>query len=457
MCLALITLKRWVMKEMKQPWMRTFVKTLALLFAVLIGGCAPSHPLPEAKPLSNQSTSDQRGVVNGVMPEGTKVDDLELSGSTVLEAQTKIKDWAMDKLEETRVLLYNETEIPMTLNDLGIEVDHQTTTEELEHKPGTTLPSVLKADSAKVNPELQEKLRKLSRPAKEASYKIEKDKFVVNPAESGQTVDIDQLISDIQKVSLSDVPNRIDIPMADVPAAVTTEAIQSLAFESIIGEYTTRFAVTEKNRSANLAAAAKAMDRKVLRPGETFSFNGTVGPRVPGKGYKNAFVIINGEYVQGPGGGVCQVSSTLYNAVLLSNLAILERMPHAVAVSYVPQGQDATVNYPDLDFKFKNNTSNILYLRAEVKPGSLTLRIWGKKTEKSIRIERQVEKEINFKTEKRLDPNLSPRQIVQKQAGSKGVIVKTWKVIRDGTGKETKQFLSRDVYAPTNRILRVGS
>ncbi|HZK85349.1 MAG TPA: VanW family protein [Desulfosporosinus sp.] len=443
---------------MKQPWMRTFVKTLALLlFTLLIGGCAFSNNLSENKILSNQSTSDQGGGVNGVMPEGTIVDDLDLSGSTTLEAQTKIKDWAMDKLEEKRVLLYNETEIPITLKDLAVEMDDKKTTEGIERNPGTTVSSVLKVDSLKAKQELQEKLKNVSKPAENASYKIVKDKFVVNPALSGQAVDIDKLISDIQKVSLSDVPNRIEIPMADVPAAVTTEAIQSLAFDSIIGEYTTKFAVTEKNRSANLAAAAKAMDRKVLRPGETFSFNGTVGPRLPGKGYKNAFVIINGEYVQGSGGGVCQVSSTLYNAVLLSNLAILERMPHAIAVSYVPQGQDATVNYPDLDFKFKNNTANVLYLRAEVIPGSLTLRIWGKKTEKSIRIERQVEKEINFKTEKRLDPNLSPGQIVQKQAGSKGAIVKIWKVIRDGTGKETKQFLSRDVYAPTNRILRAGS
>ncbi|HUS88364.1 MAG TPA: VanW family protein, partial [Desulfosporosinus sp.] len=226
---------------------------------------------------------------------------------------------------------------------------------------------------------------------------------------------------------------------------------------SIIGECTTKFAVTEKNRSANLTAAAKAMDRKVISPGETFSFNDTVGPREPGTGYKDAYVIVNGEYVQGTGGGVCQVSSTLFNAVLLGNLAILERMPHAVAVSYVPQGQDATVNYPNIDFKFKNDTANLLYLRTEIEPGVLTLRIWGKKTDKSVRIERQVEKEMNYKTEKRLDSNLASGRIVQEQAGSKGIIVNTWKVIRDGTGNETKQFLSRDVYAPTNRILRVGS
>jgi vancomycin resistance protein YoaR len=230
-----------------------------------------------------------------------------------------------------------------------------------------------------------------------------------------------------------------------------------LAFDSVIGEFATKFSVQEKERTENLTKAAMAMDRKVIRPGEIVSFNDTVGPRDHKTGYKDAYVIINGEYVQGPGGGVCQVSSTLYNAVLLSNLQILERKPHAVAISYVPQGQDATVNYPNIDFKFVNNTGSFLYLRTEIKRGTLKLQIWGKKTDQSVRIESQVEKEMNFETETRLDPKMAAGRTVQEQAGSKGMIVNTWKVIKDGTGNETKQSLSRDVYAPAKRILRVGS
>ena len=446
------------MKKMKQTWLQTIVKTLALfLLILLIGGCTPSGDSLETKISDHQSTGNKGSKQSGVLPQGTKVDDLDLSGTTPLEAQIKIKDWSRAKLEETRVLLYNETEITMTLKDLGIEVEQQKTTEELERNPGTTLSSKLNVDSVKVSPELQEKLTKLSRPAKDASYKIDKDQFVITSAESSKTVDIDKLISDLQKGSLSDVPKRINIPMLERPASVTTEAVQALAFDTIIGEYTTKFAVKDKNRTANLTAAAMAIDRKVLRPGETFSFNNTVGPRDHKSGYKDAYVIINGEYVQGPGGGVCQVSSTLYNAVLLGNLPILDRRPHAVVVSYVPQGQDATVNYPNIDFKFQNNTANLLYLRTEVKRGTLTLWIWGKKTAQSVRIERQVEKEMNFETETRLDPNMASGRTVQEQAGSKGLIVNTWKVLQDGTGNETKQFLSRDVYAPAKRILRVGS
>ncbi|WP_075364591.1 VanW family protein [Desulfosporosinus metallidurans] len=438
-------------------WALTKALTVPFLI-LLLGGCTPpSSQPPEAKILSNQTTENQeRGGIE-LLPEGTKVDDLDLSGSSASEAEEKIKEWAKDKLEETRVLLYNETEMPITLKDMGIALDQQKTMDDIARNPGTALQSVLKVDTVKDKQSLQEKLKKFSRPAKNAAYKIEKDKFVITPAESGRTVDTDKLIITIQKAPLSEVPSRIGIPMVEVPASVSTEAVKVLAFDTVIGEYTTKFAVQEKNRSANLVVAAKALDRKVIRPGEIFSFNNTVGPREPETGYKDAYVIVNGEYVQGIGGGVCQVSSTLYNAVLLGNLKVVERMPHAVAVSYVAAGQDATVNYPNLDFKFQNDTANLLYLRSDVKNGILTLQIWGKKTDKSVRIERQVEKEINYKTEKRPDRNLASGLVVQEQTGAKGLIVNTWKVVRDGTGKETKQFLSRDSYAPTNRILRVGA
>jgi len=427
------------------------------LCLTFLGGCNPASPTPETNNNSVAKQAERNVTNNTVIPDGTKVDDLDLSGTPVSEAPIKIETWAKDKLEETRVLLYNDTEIPVALSEIGIEVDTPKIIEETQLHPGITLPSALKIDSVIASKKLHEKLKKFGRPAKDASYKIENDKVVINPAQSGLTVAVEQLVSKIQNVSLSEIPTRIDIPMVEVPAAVTTESIQALAFDSIIGEFSSNFSVKEKNRSVNLTAAAKALDGKVLLPGETLSFNETVGPREPATGYKDAYVIINGEYVKGTGGGVCQVSSTLYNAVLLSNLEITERMPHAVVVSYVPPGQDATVNYPNIDFKFKNNTASLVYLRTDVKQGVLTIRIWGKKTGNSVRIERQVEKVLAYKTEKRLDPKLPIGLVVQDQKGAKGMVVNTWQIVRDGNGNETKKFLGRDWYAPTNRILRVGT
>lgn len=447
-----------MIKYTEQVRMRKlFFAGVLLWLTFLLGGCNPLVHIPGPNNISLNRPDDRGRTTNGIIPDGTKIDDLDLSGIPIPEASTKLENWAKDKLEETRVLLYNDTEVPLTLSDIGVEVDTEKIIEETQLKPGTTLPSVLKIDSLIANQELQGKLNKFGRPAKDASYKIDKDKVVIHPAESGLAVAIDQLIGQIQKVPLSEVPTRIDVPMVEVPASVTTESVKALAFDSVIGEFSTKFSVKEKNRSENLTAAANALDGKILLPGETLSFNETVGPREPETGYKEAYVIVNGEYVQGTGGGVCQVSSTLYNAVLLSNLVISERMPHAVVVSYVQPGQDATVNYPNIDFKFKNNTASLVYLRTDVKQGVLTVRIWGKKTDKIVRIEHQVEKEIPYKTEKRLDPKLPVGRVVQEQTGTEGMVVNTWQIIRDGNGSETKKFLGRDSYAPTNRILRVGT
>ena len=445
------------MKQIRQTMTLTLYKVLALLFLLLFGGCTSPNQTIKPNNSSTQSVENPGdGTSNGVIMEGTRVDDLDLSGTPVPEAPIKIEQWAKDKLEETRLLLYNETEIPITLKEIGVELDTQKTIEGTKLTPGTDLPTVLKVDSLKANQVLKEKLQKYNRAAKDASYRIANDKIVVTPAENGRTVALDQLITNFQKIPLSKVPERIDIPMVEVPASVTTEDVQNMAFDSVIGEFSTNFSVKEKNRTANLTVAAKALDRKIIRPGETFSFNKTVGPREPSTGYKDAYVIINGEFVKGTGGGICQLSSTLYNAVLLSNLQVVERVPHEVAVSYVPSGQDATVNYPSIDFKFKNDTASLVYIRTDIKPGVLTLQIWGKKTDKSVRIERQVVKTIAYRTERRLDPKLAPGRIVQEQMGSKGIVVNTWKIIRDGSGKETKQFLGRDSYAPANRILHVG-
>jgi vancomycin resistance protein YoaR len=446
------------MKGIGQTRVLTYYKLVVFLsITLLIGGCTPLGHSMKPNNLSSQMAEDPGGAAAGkVIQPGTRVDDLDLCGIPVAEAPLKIQKWAKDKLEETRVLLYNGTEIPLTLKDIGVDLDTQKTLEGIRRFPRTAQPSVLKVDRAKASQALQEKLQKLNRPAKDASYKIIKDKVVITPAENGRAVVIDRLIGDIQKVPLSKVPAQIGIPMVEVPPSVTTAALQTLAFDKVIGEFSTKFDIQEKNRAENLTTAAKAVDGKILRPGETFSFNETVGPREPETGYKDAYVIVNGEYVEGTGGGVCQVSSTLYNAVLLADLKVVERMPHAIAVNYVPPGQDATVDYPKIDFKFNNDTASLVYIRTDVQSGVLTFRIWGKKTEKSVRIERQVEKEIAYKTERRLDPKLPAGRIVQEQAGSKGMVVNVWKVIRDMDGKETKQFLGRDSYAPTNRILHVG-
>lgn len=143
-----------------------------------------------------------------------------------------------------------------------------------------------------------------------------------------------------------------------------------------ISKYSTRFDLTQANRTNNIRLAAKALDGILLVPGARFSFNRSVGERTAAAGYKEALVISEDAYVPGIGGGVCQVSSTLYNAALLAHLEILERHVHSLPVSYVPSGKDATVSYPYLDLKFRNSLDTSLIIRSSVIGNSLTFALW---------------------------------------------------------------------------------
>lgn len=143
-----------------------------------------------------------------------------------------------------------------------------------------------------------------------------------------------------------------------------------------IAEYTTHFNSALVNRSENIRLAARSLDEIIIAPGEQFSFNRAVGQRTVQAGYKEAMFIEGNTYTPGLGGGVCQVSSTLYNAVALAHLEILERHHHTLTVDYVPIGQDATVSYPDLDFRFKNNTSSYIKIRSSVEGNTLSFKIY---------------------------------------------------------------------------------
>jgi len=146
----------------------------------------------------------------------------------------------------------------------------------------------------------------------------------------------------------------------------------------LIAQYSTEFDSTLVNRTENVRLAAQALDGKLLAPGERFSFNDSVGERTNEAGYKEALIIVGNAFTPGLGGGICQVSSTLYNAVMLAHLEILERHPHSLPISYVPLGQDATVAFPVLDFKFRNSTDAYLLIRSSTEGNTLTFQLYEK-------------------------------------------------------------------------------
>ena len=168
----------------------------------------------------------------------------------------------------------------------------------------------------------------------------------------------------------------VTLDFAYVPASVTWAAIDATLFQDVLGSVSTNH-TNESNRNTNLKLACQALNGKIIRPGEVLSYNETLGERTAEKGYKAAGAYEGNKTVQTIGGGICQVSSTLYYACLKADLEIVQRTAHGFTVSYVPYGMDATVSWGTLDYKFKNNTAYPIRIEASVSGGQVHVKLMG--------------------------------------------------------------------------------
>ncbi len=210
------------------------------------------------------------------------------------------------------------------------------------------------------------------------------DPFAVYPSENG----LDFAISlDEAKDMLSEEKSEYVIPLQTLYPNVTTNMIGTEAFPDMLSTYSTRYSTSDRDRTTNLQLAASKINGTVLMPGETFSYNQVVGERTIAAGYKEAPIYVEGEVVDGLGGGICQITSTLYNAVLYANLEIVERSNHQFVPSYVTASRDATVVYGSIDFKFKNNRDYPIKIVCSVSGGIARFDIYGLRTDNEYEVE----------------------------------------------------------------------
>ena len=208
--------------------------------------------------------------------------------------------------------------------------------------------------------------------------------FAVYPSENG----LDFAISlDEAKEMLLEENSEYIIPLQILYPSVTTNMIGTEAFPDMLSTYSTRYSTRDRDRTTNLQLAASKINGTVLMPGETFSYNQVVGERTIAAGYKEAPIYVSGEVVDGLGGGICQITSTLYNAVLYANLEIVERSNHQFVPSYVTASRDATVVYGSIDFKFKNNRDYPIKLVCSVSGGIAKFDIYGLRTDNEYEVE----------------------------------------------------------------------
>ena len=286
--------------------------------------------------------------------------------------------------------------------------------------------------------------------AKDAYYT--KDPFAVYPSSNGLDFDISV---DEAKQMVSTPSETYTIPLKTLYPDVTTNEIGTEAFPDKLATYSTSYASSNANRSTNIALAASKINGTVLMPGEEFSFNGTVGKRTAANGFKTATVYSNGQVTTDYGGGICQVSSTLYNTVLKANLEITNRVNHTFTVGYVPIGLDATVSWGSPDFKFKNNRSYPIKIVATTSNKRLTISVYGLKEDVEYEVELVSYKTgtIPYSKVYTTDSSLGKGKTKVVQSGSNGATSVAYKILKLNGKEVSRTLLSKDRYSPHNQII----
>lgn len=239
----------------------------------------------------------------------------------------------------------------------------------------------------------------------------------------------------------------------------TKSELEATLFADTLGTYSTSFASSSENRATNITKAAASINGLIFLPGETFSFNDALGERTLENGYLVAHTYSSGQVVDQVGGGICQVSSTLYNSVLLANLQITERRSHQMTVSYVPLGRDATVNWGTQDFKFTNNTYYPIKIEAYTSGKKVYVSIIGTQPDKTQKVEITTETisvtEPTVKTEE--DPTMPVGETKITTQGTKGYVVDSYRIVYSNGVELSREKLKRSTYNATQTVMKVGT
>lgn len=310
---------------------------------------------------------------------------LSLDTDTLKKQLQDISGKLPDKVKESSYYIEGSNLI-LTKGETGVVVDVDKTASEIieqiqnlnvknnsiEISTEEKSPSALDIDS--IHSELYSE-------AKDAYFT--QNPYAIFPSENG----VDFAISiDEAKAMLQEDKEEYAIPLKVLYPSVTTNMLGSEAFPNLLSQYSTSYSTRDQKRTTNLRLAANKINGTVLMPGETFSYNKVVGERTIAAGYQEAPIYVSGKVVDGLGGGICQITTTLYNAVVYANLDIVERSNHQFVPSYAPASRDATVVYGSIDFKFKNNRDYPIKIVCSVQNGIANFQIYGLKTDNDYEV-----------------------------------------------------------------------
>jgi vancomycin resistance protein YoaR len=303
-----------------------------------------------------------------------------------------------------------------------------------------------------------EKLRKRVEHAPvDATFEVYPGGIRVVPDEDGLAVDVPKTSKALLSAAVSPGARTAPLAVRTAPAERSLAEAQAMGITGVVGSYHTTYGGIP-NRLHNVALVSDLIDGTLIAPGKTFSFNATTGERTSEKGFLEAPVIINGELQTGLGGGVCQVSTTVFNAAYEAGLPIEQRTNHALYISHYPLGRDATVNYPDLDLKFTNDTGKWLLLRTFVGSGSLTVNLYGTPQDRRVEsIEQPLKVGAPPGIKRVADPTMEKGSVVVEDYGEPARSTAVTRIVRSASGAVLHENTWYSSYRSEPKIVRVGT
>ena len=404
--------------------------------------------------------------------DGVFVDDIPLGGLTKAQAKQQVEARQQETIKPIGVTLTDGTQQwAFTAADMGVHFDTDAvidqafqqgrdgnvlerfeTIQKLPENP-VKLTTTMTIDPAPLQSKVQELATSLSKPAVDATItgfdpsKSGEDRFTFAKEQPGAQVDADALWAAVQQQIDNKTYGTVQVTTEPVAPKITAEALKTNT--KLIASKTT-IMKSDKNREENIRLACAGVSGHVLMPGEVFSFNDATGERTAKKGYKVAGIINNGKTDNGLGGGVCQVSGTLFNAVVMSDLEIVDRTKHTYELAYLQAGQDATVDYGRIDFKFKNNQDMPVYIvmYSNSKTHKVTAEIYGVPLPDgvSIKLDSVTTQTIKPGETKYIKDSAVPKGTTKSYTAHTGKKVTTYKVYLKNGKEYNRVELHKDYY-----------
>lgn len=444
----------------KIRWKRAAALAAAVLLIATLGACKNQEGEPSEEPV----VSSQVNVRQDVFPQGAEIGGKSIGGKTQAEAMEIAKSAMQEAVDglEISVAFQDDT--------VALKGDDFTITDVLD----LALPDMLKSGKADkyelpfvadLSPEGERKLTEAAKACfqegKDASiegFDTAEEKFVFTEEKAGTRVDLTATLRNVRQLLAQKHGGAIQAEFVESKPKVTRKYLEENF--KLLSTYST-ISTNNSNGNNNMALALSHVNGTVLDPGEVFSYNSTIGDSTdPAGGWLMAGGLVGGSSVQVYGGGICQGSTTLYNAALMAGMEILERDCHSSPSSYCPIGLDATVDYGSIDFVFRNSLKNPVYIAAWMDGVTLTVNFYGVHPEEWDNIElgsEQTGSEPPRDTVEFVeDGSLAKGQYVRETSGNNGYYASAWRVFYKNGQEVRTESLSSSYYRSTGKKYKVG-